>query len=83
MKFEAVEIAQMLQGTLEGDTNISVSKLCKIEEGEEGGLSFLANSKYTHYIYDTKASLVIVSNDFVAERPRPITQMSWKTLWTT
>lgn len=69
MKFEAVEIAQMLQGTLEGDTNISVSKLCKIEEGEEGGLSFLANSKYTHYIYDTKASLVIVSNDFVAERP--------------
>ena len=45
MKFEAVEIAQMLQGTLEGDTNISVSKLCKIEEGEEGGLSFLANSK--------------------------------------
>ena len=68
MKFAAKEIAQMLQGTIEGDENIFVDKLCKIEEGEEGGLSFLANPKYTHYIYDTKASLVIVANDFVAER---------------
>ena len=67
MKFAAKEIAQMLQGTIEGDENIFVDKLCKIEEGEEGGLSFLANPKYTHYIYDTKASLVIVANDFVAE----------------
>ena len=68
MKFEAKEIAQMLQGTIEGNENIWVDKLCKIEEGEEGGLSFLANPKYSHYIYNTKASLVIVANDFVAEQ---------------
>ena len=68
MKFEAKEIAQMLQGTIEGNENISVDRLCKIEEGEEGGLSFLANPKYAHYIYNTKASLVIVANDFVAEQ---------------
>ncbi len=69
MKFEAKQIAQMLQGTIEGNENVAVHKLCKIEEGEEGGLSFLANPKYTHYIYETQASLIIVSNDFILDHP--------------
>ena len=69
MEFKAKDIAQLLQGTLEGNENISVNKLCKIEEGEKGGLSFLANMKYTPYIYTTNASLVIVSKDFVPEKP--------------
>ncbi|MEE1094434.1 MAG: LpxD N-terminal domain-containing protein, partial [Bacteroidales bacterium] len=58
MEFSAKQIAQMLQGTVVGDENAVVSKLCKIEEGEKGGLSFLANSKYNQYIYDTEASIV-------------------------
>lgn len=69
MKFEAQKIAQMLGGAVEGNPAVEVYKLCKIEEGEEGGLSFLANPKYTHHIYETKASAVIVNKDFVAERP--------------
>ena len=69
MKFSTKQIATILNGTIEGDENAQVWKLCKIEEGEEGGLSFLANTKYTNYIYDTKASAVIVSNEFVAEHP--------------
>lgn len=67
MKFTAKQIATLLGGTVEGNENTEVWKLCKIEEGESGALSFLANKKYTNYIYDTKASAVIVHTDFVPE----------------
>ncbi len=69
MKFEARQIAQLLGGSVEGNAEAQVWKLCKIEEGEPGGISFLANMKYTHYIYDTMASIVIVKEDFQPERP--------------
>lgn len=69
MKFSISQIAMMLGGSVEGDSNAEVWKLCKIEEGEQGGLSFLANSKYTNYIYETNATAVIVSNEFVPEHP--------------
>ncbi len=67
MEFSAKQIAQMLEGRVEGNENAVVSKLCKIEEGEEGGMSFLANPKYNHYLYSTKASIVIINEDFEPE----------------
>lgn len=69
MKFTAAQIAGILEGEVEGDEHIEVSKLAKIEEGVPGSLTFLANPKYTSYIYDTQASVTIVGNDFVAENP--------------
>ena len=69
MKFTASQIAAMLGGTVEGNADIEVWTLCKIEEGESGGLSFLANPKYTPYVYSTKASVLIVANNFVPEQP--------------
>ncbi len=69
MKFTAKQIALALNGTVEGDENVEVSNLSKIEEGKPGTLSFLANPKYTPYIYDTKSDIVIVSKDFEPERP--------------
>lgn len=69
MKFTAQQIAGILEGTVEGDDGAQVSKLAKIEEGIPGSLTFLANPKYTSYIYSTKASITIVGNDFVAENP--------------
>ncbi|MBN2238084.1 MAG: UDP-3-O-(3-hydroxymyristoyl)glucosamine N-acyltransferase [Bacteroidales bacterium] len=69
MKFTAEFIANALKGRVEGNSGIEVSKLSKIEEGTEGSLSFLANPKYTSYIYDTKASIVIVNEDFIATKP--------------
>lgn len=66
MKFTAAQIAEILNGTVEGDESAAVSKLAKIEEGSKGSLTFLANPKYTHYIYSTQASITIVNNDFVA-----------------
>lgn len=67
MKFTANQIAENLEGKVEGDINAEVHKLSKIEEGEKGSLTFLSNPKYTKYIYSTKASIVIVNNDFVLE----------------
>ncbi len=69
MEFSALQIAQMLGGTVEGNPEASVNRLSKIEEGEAGSLSFLANPLYTQYIYNTQASIVIVNNDFYPESP--------------
>lgn len=69
MKFTANAIASIVGGKVEGDGNAEVSTFAKIEEGEPGAISFLANPKYTHYIYDTRSTIVLVSNEFVAERP--------------
>lgn len=69
MEFTARQISDLLHGTVEGDADIKVSGLSKIEEGKEGDLTFLANPKYTPFIYSTKASLVIVNKSFVPEQP--------------
>ncbi len=69
MQFTASQIAGLLNGQIEGDANASVSKLSKIEEGVPGSISFLANPLYTQYLYGTKASVVIINNDFVLTGP--------------
>ncbi len=67
MKFTAQQIAEILEGDVVGDSNVKVSKLSKIEEGVEESLTFLANPKYTSYIYSTKASITIVNKSFEPE----------------
>lgn len=69
MQFTASQIAEIADGVIEGDGNAVISTFAKIEEGKPGAISFLANPKYTHYIYTTKSSAVLVSSDFVAEHP--------------
>jgi len=69
MEFSAKDIAQLIGGEIEGNPEVRVSKLSKIEEGIPGSLSFLANPKYTPYIYETNASVIIVSKDFMPEHP--------------
>lgn len=63
----ALQIAGYLHGKVEGDENVELYRLAKIEEGEPGSLTFLANPKYTQYIYTTKASACLVSKDFEPE----------------
>ncbi|MCB0396799.1 MAG: UDP-3-O-(3-hydroxymyristoyl)glucosamine N-acyltransferase, partial [Flavobacteriales bacterium] len=64
MKFTAKEIADLLQGTVDGDPQIVVDRFSKIEEGSTGSLSFLANPKYEDHLYNTGASVVLVNRDF-------------------
>lgn len=69
MQFTAQQISFMLNGTVEGDADVSVNQLAKIEEATPGSLSFLANPKYEQYLYTTNASIVIVNNDLVLSEP--------------
>ncbi|MCM1483215.1 MAG: UDP-3-O-(3-hydroxymyristoyl)glucosamine N-acyltransferase [Muribaculaceae bacterium] len=69
MEFTANQIAQLAGGTVEGDGDVKISTFAKIEEGRPGAISFLANIKYTPYIYTTESSAVLVSRDFVPEHP--------------
>lgn len=69
MEFTAQQIAAMVNGIIEGDGNVIINDFAKIEEGFEGALSFLANPKYTPYIYKTGSSAVLVRKDFEAEHP--------------
>jgi UDP-3-O-[3-hydroxymyristoyl] glucosamine N-acyltransferase len=62
MEFSAQNIADLLQGKVEGDANTKVSDVSKIEEGKPGTLCFLANPKYEKYLYTTNASIVIVND---------------------
>jgi UDP-3-O-[3-hydroxymyristoyl] glucosamine N-acyltransferase len=68
MEFTAKQISELLKGTVEGDENVIVNSFSKIEEGKSGSLSFLANPKYTNYIYETEASVVLVNSDFIAQK---------------
>ncbi len=69
MEFNAQQIASYLGGTVEGNPEAAVKIFAKIEEGQEGAISFLANPKYAHYLYETLSSVVLVNQDFVLERP--------------
>ncbi len=68
MKFTAEQIANILEGEVIGNPATEVYKLAKIEEGSVGSLTFLANPKYTNFIYSTNASIVIVNKDFSLEQ---------------
>ena len=62
MKFTANQIANILEGEIEGNENVEVFKLSKIEEGENGSLTFLSNPKYTPHIFSTRASIALPSS---------------------
>lgn len=63
----------MIDGRVEGNENAVVSTFAKIEEGREGAISFLSNEKYTHYVYDTKSSVVLIDEKVKLEREVPAT----------
>lgn len=69
MEFTAKQIAEFVQGRVEGDEQAAVNTFAKIEEGREGAISFLSNPKYTHYLYDTKSSIVLINEDVELEHP--------------
>ena len=68
MEFSALQIAELLDGEIKGNPQVTVNAVAKIEEGHKGDLSFLANPAYTKFLYTTEASVVIVNKDFVIEK---------------
>ena len=71
MKFTATQIADIINGTIEGDINSTVNDFSRIEEAQAGTLTFLANPKYEPLIYKTKASIALVNSSFIPSEPLP------------
>ena len=69
MQFTAKQISEFLDGSIDGNPDVAVTELSKIEDGKEGSLSFLSNPKYENFLYSTQASVVIVSKDFIPNQP--------------
>lgn len=69
MEFTAKAIADFLGGSIEGNPNVKVNDIAKIEEGKAGALSFLSNPKYSKYLYTTESSIVLINADFELEKP--------------
>ena len=69
MELTANQLAALVHGDVEGDGDVKIGTFAKIEEGHPGALSFLANPKYTHHIYTTDSSVVLVRRDFEPEQP--------------
>lgn len=69
MEFTAKQIAQFIQGTVVGDENAAINTFAKIEEGVPGAISFLSSPKYTHYLYDTQSSIVLVDASIEIDKP--------------
>lgn len=70
MKFTVDQIAQLIQGTVDGDGSASITAFNKIEDGQEGSISFLANPKYESFLYPSKATAIIIANDLILkEKP--------------
>ena len=69
MEFKAQQIAAFIQGRVIGDENAVVHTFAKIEEGKPGAISFLASPKYTHYLYETQSSVVLVDESIEVEKP--------------
>ena len=63
MEISVQQVAQLLEGKVDGDGSQMVSRLEKIEEATAGSIAFLANPKYTEYIYTTSATAIIVKED--------------------
>ncbi|MBL4652571.1 MAG: UDP-3-O-(3-hydroxymyristoyl)glucosamine N-acyltransferase [Flavobacteriales bacterium] len=68
MEFSAQQIAELLSGEVEGDSQITVNQLAKIEEGKTGSICFLSNEAYAKYIYDNDASIIILNTGFKLEQ---------------
>ena len=73
MKATAKQITQLIKGKIEGDENVAASKLAKIDQADAESLAFIADPKYDPFIYSTKASIVVVKEDFVIEKPTACT----------
>src|SRR5690554_5619299 len=71
MEFSAEQIAGILDGEVQGNGQVKVSGLSKIEEGQPNTLTFLANMKYESHIYQTNASIAIVDKDFKPSKSLP------------
>ena len=81
MKISAAELAQILGGQVEGDEKVEIDRPARIEDATPGTLSFFANPKYEEFVYTSKASIILVSDDFVPSQPISVTLVKVKDVY--
>jgi UDP-3-O-[3-hydroxymyristoyl] glucosamine N-acyltransferase len=69
MKVTAKQIAQLIDGKVEGNENITVNKLERIENGKEGDISFIVDSKFNACLYSTQSDIVVIKEDLILKKP--------------
>lgn len=69
MKYTAKQIAEILDGQIEGDVNAKISGFSRIESGKPGTICFFANPKYEKYVYTAKCDILIVNETFQPSAP--------------
>lgn len=82
MQFTAQQISDLINGTIEGDAEVAVSEISKIEEAQHGSITFLSNPKYETYLYSSNASIVIVNEDQLVKQPVQSTLIRVKDAYT-
>lgn len=82
MQFTAEQIANLLKGRVEGDPDRLVNQLSKIEEATPNSLTFLANLKYEHFIYEVEAGVIVINEDLVLQKPVKSTLVRVKNAYT-
>jgi UDP-3-O-[3-hydroxymyristoyl] glucosamine N-acyltransferase len=73
LQFSASQIAQLINCTVEVENNVMVNMIARIEDAVENQMAFFSNPKYEEFLYNTKASIILINNDFVAKSPIPAT----------
>jgi UDP-3-O-[3-hydroxymyristoyl] glucosamine N-acyltransferase len=68
MTITAAQIAQFIGGTVDGDPNAAVTRGAPIETAQAGDFTFLDNPRYESYAYTTQATILLVNNQFEAEK---------------
>src|SRR5690606_4231010 len=82
MQFTAQQISDLINGTIEGDAQVAVFEMSKIEEAQEGSISFLSNPKYENFLYTSQASVVIINEDQIVKQPVQPTLIRVKNAYT-
>lgn len=64
MQLTAQAIAQIVNGFVDGNPDVTITGPSKIEATIPNTISFYANSKFENYLYEAQAAAIIVPKDF-------------------
>lgn len=69
LQFSATQIAQLINGTVEGNGNVMVNMIARIEDATINQMAFFSNPKYEDYLYTTQASVLLINKNFTPRAP--------------
>jgi UDP-3-O-[3-hydroxymyristoyl] glucosamine N-acyltransferase len=68
-QYTAAQVAEIINGKIEGDPQTSFHSFAKIEEARLGDISFMSTLKFEDELYKTTASVVVINEDYKVKHP--------------